>query len=211
MTADNAPTPSRADPKTLVPAARAMYERGFTRSQVLEAIYGVDLPCEAVLFLRDFVNDDKPLQASWFIHPWELMIPLESGGPSYEIGPLEYEREVRAYGMAPNLLLLGITGYNEAEHGASVIAYDLDELRAGRSTVVGLNHKDELPESGANFTVFGPSLVDVYADLITRYRDLIRKWIAMGVGGETAAEIKEMTSHLASVDAIRQELASSGR
>lgn len=210
MAADNPPKPSRADPRTLVPAARAMYERGFSRSQVLQEIYGVDLPREAVLFLRDFVNDDKPLQASWFIHPWELMIPLESGGPSYEIGSFEYEREVRAYAMAPNVLLLGVTGYNEAEHGASLIAYDLDELRAGRSTVVGLNHKDELPQSGGNFTVFAPSLVDLFADLIVRYRDLIRKWIAMGVGGETAAEIREMTGHLASIDALRKELVSSG-
>jgi hypothetical protein len=203
-------TASRADPATLVPAARAMYERGFTRSQVLEAIYGVDLPREAVLFLRDFVNDDKPLQATWFTHPWELMISLEEGGPSFTIGPIEGERDARAFAMAPNLLLLGTTGYNEAKHGASLIAYDLDELRAGRSTVVGLKNTRKLPESGAEFTVFGPSLVDLYADLIARYRDLIRKWIAMGVGGETIAEIDEMTSHLASVEAIRKELASSG-
>jgi hypothetical protein len=193
-----------------VPAARAMYERGFTRSQVLEAIYGVDLPREAVLFLRDFVNDDKPLQASWFYFPWELMIPLESGGPTYEPGPEACVEEVRKYATAPNLLFLGSTGYNEAELGASLIAYDLDELRAGRSTVVGLKNKRRLPESGAQFTVFAPSLVDLFADLIVRYRDLIRKWIAMGVGGETVSEIDEMTSQLASIEALRRELASSG-
>lgn len=185
-----------------------MYERGLSRTQVLQEIYGVDLPREAVLFLRDFVNDDKPLQASWFIHPWELMIPLESGGPTYEIDPGASEQEARLYARAPNLLLLGTTGYNEAKHGASLIAYDLDELRAGRSTVVGVDKKLDLPESAANFTVFGPSLVDVYTDLIVRYRDLIRRWIAMGVGGETVAEINEMTRHLASVEAIRRELAS---
>jgi hypothetical protein len=186
-----------------------MYERGFTRSQVLEAIYDVDLPREAVLFLRDFANNDKPLGASWFVLPWELMIPLESGGPSYEVTPLECEEVARAYAMTPNVLLLGITGYNEAKHGASLIAYDLDEVRAGRSTVIGLADKDELPETGANFTVFGPSLVDVFADLITEYRELIRRWIEKGVGGETAAEIREMTRHLESVEAIRKELASS--
>lgn len=208
MPADPAITDSRADPRTLVPAARAMYERGFTRSQVLEAIYGVDLPREATLFLRDFVHDDKPLGATWFTHPWDLMIPLEQGGPSFKIGPIESEREARLYSMAPNLLLLGITGYNEAKRGASLIAYDLDELRAGRSTVVGLNKKRKLPEIGANFIVFGPSLVDLYAELIANYRDLIRRWIEMGVGGETVAEIDEMTGHLESVEAIRKELAS---
>jgi hypothetical protein len=84
------------------------------------------------------------------------------------------------------------------------------ELRAGRSTVVGVNKKLDLSKSGATFTVFGPSLVDVFADLIVRDRDLIRTWIAMDVGGETVAEIDEMTSHLASVEAIQRELASSG-
>ncbi len=95
MAADNLPTPSRADPRTLVPATRAMYERGFSRSQVLQEIYGVDLPREAVLFLRDFVNDDKPLRASWFYFPWELMISLESGGPTYEPGPEACENEAQ--------------------------------------------------------------------------------------------------------------------
>lgn len=189
-----------------MPAARAMYERGFSRSQVLEAIYGVDLPREAALFLRDFVNDDKPLQASWFYFPWELMIPLESGGPTYDPGPEACQKEARKYAIAPNLLFLGTTGYNEAKHGASLIAYDLDELRAGRSTIVGVDKKLDL-EFGAEFAVFAPSLVDLFSDLIVRYRDLIRKWIAMGVGGETVAEIDEMTSHLASIEAIRRELA----
>ena len=39
MPGDNVPLPSRADPRTLVPAARAMYERGFSRSRVLQEIY----------------------------------------------------------------------------------------------------------------------------------------------------------------------------
>lgn len=209
MPGDITITTSRADPRTLVPAARAMYERGLTRSQVLETIYGVDLPPEATLFLRDFVHDDKPLNASWFAHPWELMIPLEQGGPSFEIGQIECEREARVFAMTPNLLLLGITGYNEAKHGASLIAYDLEELRAGRSTIVGLK-KRKLSEPGATFTVFGSSLVEVFCELISNYRDLIRRWITMGVGGETTVEVQEMSSQLASVEAIRKELAAGG-
>ncbi len=115
----------------------------------------------------------------------------------------------RKYAIAPSLLFLGTTGYNEAKHGASLIAYDLDELRAGRSTIVGVDKKLDL-ESGATFTVFAPSLVDLFAGLIVRYRDLIRKWIAKGVGGETVSDIDEMNSQLASIEAIRQELASGG-
>jgi hypothetical protein len=206
MPGDNLPKPSRADPQTLIPAARAMYERGFSRSQVLQEIYGVDLPPEAALFLRDFVNEDKPLQATWYELPWELMISPESGGLMYEIGSLECEQISRAYAMAPNLLLLGTTGYNEADHGAALIAYDLDELRAGRSTVMGLPNHRLIPETGGSFVVFGPSLVDVYADLIVNYRKLTRHWIDIGTGTETITDIQEMNSHLESIEAIRKEL-----
>ncbi len=69
--------------------------------------------------------------------------------------------------------------------------------------------KRKLTGSGVTFTTFGASLVDVFCELISSYRDLIRKWIAMGVGGETVSEIDEMTSQLASIEVIRKELASS--
>jgi hypothetical protein len=199
-------TPSRADPATLVPAARALYEQGLTPGEVLERIYGVDLPLEARLFLRDFVNDAKPLQASWGIHPWELMIPLDAGGPRLVIAPHEAAREARAYAQAPRVLLLGGTGYHDAPHGGSLIGYDLDELRAGRTTIVGLEHASEPPGSGAAFAVFGPSLIAVFCDLIASYRALMERWIAKGVGSDTYADVDELTAQLASVEALQREI-----
>ena len=96
---------SRSDPRTLVPAARALYAAGKTRSEVLTSIYGVDLPREAVLIERDFVTGDKPLRVLWNTHPWELMIPLDRGGPKYVIHPdiaAEIEAKVKAQlGVAP--------------------------------------------------------------------------------------------------------------
>lgn len=197
---------SRAEPATLVPAARALYEQGMTRRQVLVAIYGVDLPREAGLFLRDFVNDAKPLQASWGIHPWELMVPLDAGGPQLHIAAHEAAREARAFVQAPNVLLLGVTGYLQAPRGGSLIGYDLDELRAGRSTVVGLAQSHDVPESGATFTVFGPSLVAVFRDVIVSYRALMEYWIAKGIGSDTYAEVDELTAQLDSVEALQREL-----
>ncbi len=56
---------SRANPLTLVPAARSLYEAGKTRSEVLTAIYGVDLPAEAELIERYFVVGGAPLRVLW--------------------------------------------------------------------------------------------------------------------------------------------------
>src|SRR5262245_26297459 len=192
-------TPSRADPRTLVPAARAMYEQGRTRRQVLEAIYGVDLPREAALFLRDFARDAKPLQALWGVHPWELMIPLEAGGPTFAIGPIACERERRAYEQAPHVVLVACIHYHGAPLGGSLIGYDLDELRAGRSTVVGLENQDEMPASGARFEVFGASLVDVFCDVIASYRALLAKRESPDI----AEELNETADQLASLEALR--------
>jgi hypothetical protein len=100
-------TPSRADPTSLVPAARALYEQGRSCSQVLEAIYGVDLPREASLFRRDFIVGAKPISALFTVHPWELMIPLDEGGPSYSASELSIRDEVRAYLQAPRVVLVG--------------------------------------------------------------------------------------------------------
>jgi hypothetical protein len=156
---------SRADPMSLVPAARAMYEQGKTRGQVLEAIYGVDLPREAML-LRDFARREKALEALWGVHPWELMIPLEQGGPKFVIGSFALRNEVRAYAQAPHVVLLATLGYREAPFGSSLVGYDLEEVRAGRSTIVGLRRLRDVPETGAKFEVVGPSLMDVFVEAI---------------------------------------------
>jgi hypothetical protein len=203
-------TPSRVEPWTLVPAARALYEQGLTRSQVLQAIYGVDLPREAMLFFRDFVkndDDDPPVEASWGTLPWELMIPLEDGGPQFEIPPHEAARDARIYATSPSVLLLGRTGYDETPTGASLIGYDLDELRAGRTTVVGLSVLLDVPGADARFTVFGSSLVDVFRDMIVRYRALMEEWIKTGVGGDSYEDVHRVSRHLASIEALQRELA----
>ncbi len=196
---------SRMRPGTLVPAARAMYERGMSRSEVLTAIYGVDLPREAVLIERDYVAGNKPIRVRFNAHPWELMIPLDRGGPKFMIGPLGGEDDARALAQAPNVLLVAWLRYARVKNGFSVIGYDLDELRAGRSTVVGLppEHK-QVPTSGARFEVFGPSLLDVFANVITAYR---ASWDG-DYTREAAEEQKEASAELAGIEALRVELAS---
>jgi hypothetical protein len=197
---------SRENPRTLVPAARALYERGLTRSQVLEAIYGVDLPPEAALFLRDFVSEEMTLQALWSTHPWELMIPLEEGGPAFEIGPIESAEEALAFAQAPHVIVLGCINYSGAPFGDSIFGYDIDELHAGRSTVVGLRGMIHIPKSGAQFTMFGSSMIDVFCEVIANYRKLTEQQIDAGIGGELVQDLAQMDYQLASVRALRGEL-----
>jgi hypothetical protein len=188
-----------------------MYEQGMTRSQVLHTIYGVDLPLESVLFFRDVVrsgSDPPPLEGAWRTLPWELMVPLEVGGPTFDLSPQEVASEIRAYAQAPHVLLLGTTGYNHARHGASLIGYDLDELRAGRTTVVGIHHSYEIPASSADFAVLGTSLVDVYHELISRYCVQIRDSLAASRGSPfDHEELDELGEQLAFVEKLRREIA----
>ncbi len=192
---------SRTDPRTLVPVARAMYEAGKTRSQVLSEIYGVDLPRETALIHRDLIRGDRSVRVMWCVHPWQLMITRQ-GGPSFPLGPLGYIDEVRAYAQAPNVLLVGWLCYPRVSNGFSVIGYDLDEVAGGRSTMVSLPQEyRQVPETGAKFTALGPSLVDVLADVIKAYH---ARWHDR----EDAAAYEERAAterELAAVEAIRQE------
>lgn len=194
---------SRTDPRTLVPAARAMYEAGKTRREVLTAIYGVDLPREAVLIERDFVDGNKPVRVLWHAHPWELMIPLDRGGPTFMLDAIDAEDEVRAYRQAPHVLLVGLLCYADVPNGFSMIGYDLSEIAAGRSTVVGLPQQREVQESGAQFTVFGPSLIDVLADMTIRYH---ASW---GIKDNRSSneERRDAENELAGIESLRRELA----
>lgn len=162
---------SRAEPKTLLPAALAMYAQGKTRGQVLEAMYGVDLPPEAVLCHRDFALPDEGLAVDWRFHPWELMIvPGEGNRAPYTINDHQSERDALAFELAPSVLLLGTLHYagDGVRLGGSLFGYDLEEVRLGRTTIVGLPQKSILAR-GDRFMVLGPSLVDVLLETVSGY------------------------------------------
>jgi hypothetical protein len=201
----NVPSWSRADPMSLIPAAAAMYEAGRTRREVLEAIYGVDFPSETVPILRDFVSGDKPLAVSWRIQPWELMVRPEDRDPDMDLGPLQCDEEARVYAEAPNVVLLARFGYDGVELGSSLIGYDLDELRAGRSTVVGLKSVPRLPLKPFRFTftVFGPSVLDVLHEVVASYLDDIRR----RAKHDPHEDPEPIERQLARVVAVQRELA----
>ncbi len=131
------------------------------------------------------------------------MIPLDRGGPTFVLHPNVADDEARAYAQAPHVLLLGLMNYPDVPFGMSMFGYDLDEVAAGRSTVVGLPDVMQVPESGARFTVLGPSLIDVFADVIRGY---IASWGTRDGSGANE-ERHEAEKELAAVEAVRRELA----
>lgn len=193
---------SRAEPMSLIPAARAMYEQGYARSDVLTAIYGVDLPAEALLVLRDFVIDAKPLGVSWRITPWELMVRPENRDPEMDLGPHECDEDARAYAQAPHIVLIGRLEYHGVELGSSLIGYDLDELRAGRSTIVGLKNVPRLPASPVTFTVFGPSLLEVLHELVASYLALAKRRFE----SDHHEDVDSVVEQLDSIEILQREL-----
>lgn len=194
---------SRAEPRTLLPAALEMYRHGRTRSEVLEAIYGVDLPKEALLFLRDFVAGEKPLSGGWRFHPWMLMLPNEADRPFSEISSHRSAEEALAYALAPNVVLLGALSYahTNVRLGGSLFGYDLDEVRAGRSTVVGLLNKREFAP-GDRFSVLGPSLVDVFSETLETYLKLTEDQARR----DRHEDVSFIREQLASIEELRREL-----
>jgi len=181
-----------------------MYAQGKTRSQVLEAIYGVDLPREAVLCFRDFAYSDGGVAVDWRYHPWELMIPPNEGKRApFPINDYQSDEDALAYELAPNVLLLGDLHYfaEGVRLGGSLFGYDLDELRAGRTTVVGLLRKPIISRD-ARFTVLGPSIVDVLVETVTSYLAFSER-LAERDNHEDPDPVREQ---LARVEALQREL-----
>jgi hypothetical protein len=183
-----------------------MYEAGKTTSEVLAAIYGVDLPRETAVIERDYFEGNGFLSVQWNAHPWELMIPLERGGPRFVIGDLACQNEVRAYAQAPHVLIVARLCYPRVPNGFSIIGYDLREVAAGRSTVVALPAGCRLvPESGAEFSPIGSSLLDVFSSAIRNYAE---SW-AERENRESLESRNEAAVQLQGVEALRRELGAS--
>jgi hypothetical protein len=195
---------SRAEPKTLLPAALAMYAQGKTRSQVLQAIYGVDLPREALVCFQKFAHGDEGLAVDWRYHPWELMIPPGEGKRApYPINDYQSNEDALAYELAPNVLLLGDLHYfaDGVRLGGSLFGYDLDELRAGRTTVVGLLRKCIISRND-QFTVLGPSIVDILVETVSSYLAFSERLAEM----DNHEDPDPIRKHLKRVEALQREL-----
>lgn len=136
---------SRADYRSMVRLARALYETGLNEREVLRRCFGFELPdeffaiaAEPELFDDDVVNGVtyvSPLAYS--NQPWQLAVPLARGGPDPEPDGVD-RLEQWLLAVDPKFVPLLDFTRTFPVAGGHLYCYHLDELRAGRTTVFGV-------------------------------------------------------------------------
>ena len=149
--------------EAVVAQARGLYAEGRSRTEVARAVYGVDLPAEFFVIVDAVVADSAALPLYVLCHPWEVCRLADPAREPY-LRDVAGQRLVDdAAAQHPEIVLLMELCLSDAVHGDSFVGYDVRELRAGRSTVVGF--EGDVPAQGATYSVLGPSLLHVLAEM----------------------------------------------
>jgi hypothetical protein len=192
---------------SLVPWARRLYAEGKSSGDVMRAIYEVDLPAEAYAFWRAFDGGQLDLPVDRMLHPWEL-IAVENPSQTNEAGPWDREQEERAFAQVPRFLPLMKLAADEPLYDDYIIGYDVDELRAGRTTIFG--HHDDFPESGAMLDRLGDSLLGVLhewmADHLRMLTEQFKAPSNRGFGSISQDDLDEVIEKVHAIEAVQREV-----
>lgn len=187
-------------PQTLIDTGRALLAEDHAPADILNALYGLEMPREMVALHREFLasEPEHALSFDWEYVPWELMQQSEAQGPS----AAERARAETLHQHWPKLILLGLLRYEGTPHGNSFVAYDLDELRAGRTTIFATPRGADL---AAPFTPIGPSLLAVLRDALAAYTPVLEQWRDHG---PTVIDDDDIAAHQETLAVIDRLLAS---
>ncbi len=157
--ADNeSPSSLRGQHESLAAWSLQATQQGKSIHEIVAAIYGVDLPLEAYSFYR-FRPRDPELPIELLFFPWRLIDLVNPRHENDVASPWAMEQERNALEAAPDFLpLMKLEAY-EARHDGWIIGYSLEELRRGRTTVIG--HNEDIPAASTNFQRVGESLLSV--------------------------------------------------
>jgi hypothetical protein len=201
-------TGSRERFDSLVSWARRLYAEGKSSGDVMRAIYGADLPAEAYAFWRALDGGKLDLPVDRMLHPWEL-IAVENPSQTNEAGPWDREQEERAFAQVPRFLPLMKLAADEPLYDDYIIGYDLDELRAGRTTIFG--HHGDFPGSGAMLDRLGDSLLGVLhawmADHLHMLTEQFKAPSNRGFGSISQDNLDEVTERVRAIEAVQREVA----
>lgn len=196
---------SRADYASMARLARALYERGATPREVLQACYGVEFPEEFLMMAE--IHPWRPgLSPSYTNQPWQMAIPLDRGGPAPRPDSMDRtEQEMLA--RDSHLLPLAHLWDRNLRLGNTIICYHLNELAAGRTTIVGVKNPDEYDFEAIHL---GDSLLDVlhryyveYHTKTEREYNSPRNW---GAGSLDESDVEQAASYLEKVEELRRRL-----
>jgi hypothetical protein len=204
----------RSQIDSIVPLASEMVAKGEPVAAVMHAVYGVDLPNEAYAFYRAFL-DGMDLPVAELFHPWEL-IDIADGNPVRGVisdNEWSREQEENAYAQAPRFLPLMQLNDADAIHGEHVIGYDLDALADGKATILGC--AGDVPASGLQLVVMGPSLLDVLhewaADIYRMRKAQFESPTNRGAGALPLASVEEASRNLQMLEDLMTKVSQSGR
>jgi len=195
---------SRADYDSVTPWARRLYAEGKSTAEVMQAIYGVDLPAEAYALDRAYTGGlDLPLVR--LVHPWELMGDAERDSDE----DWSQEQEDRAFAQWPGFLPLLQLGADDAVHGHHVIGYDVEQLRAGKTTIWGCD--GDIPPEGGELAVVGSSLLAVLHDWLADHHRMLEHQFNSpanrGFGSLSQDDVSEVADQLRAIEALQREVA----
>lgn len=173
---------------------------GHSRPQVVRAVFGADFPPEFFVVMGAIAADWDALDVDVMCRAREVYGLAEPDHEPHLEDDWNQRREANAAAQHPDVVLLLDLSNDDAVHGRYVVGYDVRELRAGRSTVVGFPDEDleGIPARGASYTVLGPSLLHVLDEWATDHLRMMRfqatKWenIRYGMLGD-AVERAEAT------------------
>ncbi|MGW1617411.1 hypothetical protein ACWCQZ_50725 [Streptomyces sp. NPDC002285] len=172
------------------------------------AVFGVELPAEFFAVMAAYsIDGGETLPVEPMSRAREV---YGLADPTHEpyVGDVEWQQqEANALVQNPDLVLLIELGLDmDACHAGWLVGYEASELLAGRSTVVGI--ANEVPQSGATFTVLGPSLLDVMhewaSDSLRIQRGWAESWEGRRYGLVTNEDIERAAAVLQLVEELQE-------
>jgi hypothetical protein len=196
----------RNDYRAMAAHARSLLEAGKSQEDVLRSCYGVEFPAETFA-LAEMIAEGREPNVVYTNLPWNLLIPLDHGGPPGEPDDLMESQERRVSKLDPSLVPLLILYGNHYERGGAMLCYRLEELAAGRSTIFGFQRA--LPDGVAK--LYGDSLAAVIrasdADRLQRLENEFASPGNYGGGALDIHELEDARENLATADELIRRVA----
>jgi hypothetical protein len=201
---------SRDDVVSMAALARALYATGLGPREVVRRCYGADFPEELFVIVEARLAGRAQPLIAWTKQPWELAYAPDPAAPMPTPGMLD-DVERRIFARDPDLVPLGLVLDLHTRLYDDVLCYRLAELRAGRSTVFGLQR--EAVTAGTP-ELLGESLLAV---LHEHHVDVLRwhEWkfghpSNRGAGSIELGDVAEVRALLERVEELQREVAARG-
>ena len=197
---------SRSSYVSIVPWARRLLLEGCSISEVMRAIYSVDLPAEAYAFQQAW-SGGLQLDLNTVVHPWVLIALAEAPAQEVYIDDQWARRqEERAWRQWPGFLPLLQLGDEDAVHGGCLLGYDIDSLAEGKTTIWGID--GDFPEAPVEFRVLGNSLLTVLREWQSDCLRMIKYQFSsesnFGAGSVDEDDVERVAGGLRAIDALQR-------